>query len=449
MIERLGDASKDSPWKLPRTVLGSEEELLHERFQGAVPEKLFREIEIPLSRVLSGMQERGILLDIEHLKKLSEEYHSKLKKLEKKIWVMAGEEFNINSPKQVGEILFDKLGLRVKRQKKTKNGSYSTNISELIKLKNEHPIINEIISYREFAKLVSTYIDALPKLVDENNRLHTTFDQAGTATGRISSKDPNLQNIPKRTELGRNIRRAFIAGKGFKLAAFDYSQIELRVAAILSKDSKMSEIFKKGEDIHSAVASKVFNVTPDKITAEMRRRAKVINFGIIYGMGINALKANLGCSREEAMIFYKEYFKNFNGMAEYVEHIKEFARKNGYTETLFGRKRFFPEINSPIEYVRKETERMAVNAPIQGTAADFIKLAMVRADKALGDKKLKSKARLLLQIHDELLFEIDEKIIGQCIPLIIREMEEVYKNDVPIKVNVAVGKNWEDMILYK
>ncbi len=432
---------KDSPLATPET--------LFERFNGQVPEKLFNEVELPLSKILKEMQGRGILLDTEYLAKLSKEYHKKLDDLEKKIWSLAGEEFNINSPQQLSVILFDKLKLQIKGLKKTARGSRSTNISELIKLKDSHPIINEIISHREFAKLINTYVDALPKLLDKNSRLHTTFDQAGTSTGRISSKDPNLQNIPKRTELGRNIRRAFVADEGFQLVSFDYSQIELRITAILSGDQKLKKAFKDGIDIHDAVASEVFNVAIDKITPEMRRRAKIINFGIIYGMGVNALRANIGCAREEAQMFYDEYFNDFKGVAEYLEKVKREACEKGYTETLFGRKRFFPEIKSPIEYIRKEAERMAVNAPIQGSAADFIKIAMVKIDKTLEDKKLKEKTKMLLQIHDELLFEIDDKIADEIAPFIAGIMENVYKSDIPIKVNAYIGKNWEDMVQYK
>ncbi|NOY35515.1 MAG: hypothetical protein GXP44_01165 [bacterium] len=460
LIARLenntGNSSSERADELPRENGGDDgetektgEEELFERFKGTVPEKLFKEVELPLSKILAEMQDRGILLDTPYLAKLSKEYHKELDRLEKKIWSLAGEEFNVNSSQQLGKILFDGLKLNAKGLRKTSGGARSTNIAVLEKLKDLHPIIKEIISYRELSKLVSTYVDALPKLADENGRLHTTFDQAGTATGRISSKNPNLQNIPKRTELGRKIRRAFVADKGFKLVAFDYSQIELRIAAILSKDPKMKKVFTEGGDIHTAVACEVFNVEPDKVTDEMRRRAKVINFGIIYGMGINALRANLGCSREEARVFYDEYFKGFEGMAAYIERAKESAHKKGYTETLLGRKRFFPEINSPIEYIRKEAERMAVNAPIQGTAADFIKLAMVRADKALKESGLKDRAFMLLQIHDELLFEISDEAVGEAVPVIVKAMEGVYEGDIPIKTNVSVGKNWEDMVEYK
>lgn len=442
LIDRLPTQfAKDSPLQ--------KEENLFERFNGQVPGKLFNEVELPLLKILKEMQERGILLDVEYLARLSKEYHKKLNDLEKKIWSLVGEEFNINSPQQLSVILFDKLKLQIRGLKKTARGSRSTNISELIKLKDSHPIINEIISHREFAKLINTYVDALPKLLDKNNRLHTTFDQAGTSTGRISSKDPNLQNIPKRTELGRNIRRAFIADEGFQLVSFDYSQIELRITAILSGDQKLKKAFKEGLDIHDTVASEVFNVEINKVTPEMRRRAKIINFGIIYGMGVNALRANIGCTREEAQMFYDEYFNDFKGVAEYLEKVKREAYEKGYTETLFGRKRFFPEIKSPIEYVRKEAERMAVNAPIQGSAADFIKIAMARIDKMLEDKKLKEKTKMLLQIHDELLFEIDDKVADEIAPFIAGIMENVYKSDIPIKVNAYIGKNWEDMVQYK
>jgi len=418
-----------------------EESSLFERFKGQVPEKLFKEVEQPLAKIISEMEKVGILLDIAYLKKLSKEYHAELEKLEKKIWKMAGQEFNINSPKQLGEILFDKLGLKTKNR--------STDAGELAKLKGSHQIINEIVSYRELAKLLSTYIDALPKLADKNGRLHTTFDQAGTTTGRISSKNPNLQNIPKRTELGRNVRRAFIADKGFKLASFDYSQIELRVLAVLSGDKKLLEIFKKNEDVHDAVASEVFGVPKNKVTPEMRRRAKVINFGIIYGMGINALRANLETTKEEAQKFYDEYFAHFNEVADYIERAKKDAREKGYTETLFGRKRFYPEIKSSLEYVRKEAERMAVNAPLQGTAADLIKLAMVEINKMLEKKSLKQEVRLLLQIHDELVFEIKEDKVAKVAPEIKKIMESVYGGDVPMEAKAVAGKNWEDMVELK
>jgi len=410
-----------------------------------VPEKLRKEVEEPLAKILTAMEQRGILLDVNYLKKLSVEKHKELDGLQKKIWKLAGQEFNINSPKQLGEILFVKLGLGGAKPKKTATGAFSTNVSQLMKLKGSHEIIDEIMEYREISKLLSTYIDALPKLADDNNRLHTHFDSFGAATGRLSSENPNLQNIPKKTERGREVRRAFVTDKGFKLVDFDYSQIDLRAAAILSGDKNLIEIFRQGGDAHTSAAAKVFNVKPEGVTPEMRRKIKVINFGVLYGMGINALRQNLGGTREEAQKFYDEYFKNFSGLKDYIEKTKKFARENGWTETLFGRRRYFPEINSGEGYLQKEAERMAVNMPIQGTSADFIKLAMVRVDEMLAKAGLKNDVFLLLQIHDELLFEIKEKSVAKAAPIIMEAMEGVYKNEVPLKVNAETGENWEEM----
>lgn len=429
---------------------------------------LMKFVEEPLVKILSEMEKTGVLLNAEYLKNLSEEKHKELNGLEKKIWELAGQEFNINSPKQMGEVLFVKLELGGARPKKTATGAYSTNISQLIKLKGTHPIIDELMEYREISKLVSTYIDALPKLADKENRLHTHFDSFGAATGRLSSQNPNLQNIPKKTERGREVRRAFVADKGFNLVDFDYSQIDLRAAAILSGDKNLADIFRKGEDVHSSMAAKVFKVAPKEVTPEMRRKIKVINFGVLYGMGINALRQNLGGSREEAQNFYEEYFKNFSGVKEYIEKTKKFARENGWTETLFGRRRFFPEINSSVGYLQKEAERMAVNMPIQGTSADFIKLAMVKIDKKLEEANLKDGARMLLQIHDELLFEIKEELVARAVPIIKNAMESVYPlkskeekellaeqfkktelPNIPLTVNVDTGDNWEEMTTYK
>lgn len=414
-----------------------------------ISDTLKKLVEEPLVKILSNMEKTGVLLDVGYLKNLSEEKHKELDGLEKKIWKLAEMEFNINSPKQMGEVLFVKLGLGGIRPKKTTSGAYSTDVSQLIKLKGTHPIIDEIVEYREIAKLVSTYIDALPQLVDKNNRLHTHFNSFGAATGRLSSQNPNLQNVPKKSERGREVRRAFVADKGFKFVDFDYSQIELRVAAILSGDKNLMEIFIKGEDVHSSTAAKVFKVKTEEVTAEMRRKIKIINFGVLYGMGINSLRQNIGCSREEAQKFYDEYFESFNGLKDYIERTKKFARENGWTETLFGRRRYFPEINSTAGHLQKEAERMAVNMPIQGTAADFIKLAMVRADEALTKGGLKENTRLLLQIHDELLYETREDVIDKAIPIITEAMEGVYKGDVPIKVNVEIGDSWGEMVEYK
>ena len=432
------------------------------------PEALMEAVEKPLAKILAEMEQKGVLLGVGYLKNLSEGKHKELELLKKKICKLAGQKFNINSPKQTGEVLFVKLGLGGTRPKKTATGAYSTNIAQLEKLKADHEIIADIIEHREISKLLSTYIDALPKLIDKENRLHTHFDSFGTATGRLSSQNPNLQNIPKRTERGREVRRAFIADNGYKLVDFDYSQIDLRAAAILSGDNNLAEIFQTGEDVHALAAAKIFEVKSEKVTPEMRRKIKVINFGVLYGMGINALRQNLGGTKEEAQKFYGEYFKSFSGLKEYIEKTKKFARENGWTETLFGRRRYFPEIKSPQEHVRKEAERMAVNMPVQGTSADFIKLAMVKIDEKLKNAGLKDDARCLLQIHDELLFEIKEEKIVQAVSIIKEAMENVYplKSEeekkmlaeqfkkaklpsVPLAVNVEMGDNWEEMISYK
>jgi len=467
LLDRMNGEKKDRNENKKEAKEEKSEEKKEEKTGTVVSDQLMNKVEKPLEKILAEMENKGALIDADYLKKLSEEKHKELDGLEKKIWKLAGEEFNINSPKQVGEVLFVKLGLGGVKPKKTATGAYSTNIAQLIKLKGSHPIIDETMEHREISKLVSTYIDALPKLADEKNRLHTHFDSFGAATGRLSSQNPNLQNIPKKTERGREVRKAFVADRGYKLVDFDYSQIDLRVAAILSGDKNLIEIFQKGGDAHASAAVKVFGVKPEEVTAEMRRKIKVINFGVLYGMGINALRQNLGGTREEAQKFYDEYFKNFSGLKDYIERTKKFARENGWTETLFGRRRYFPEISSRLEYLQKEAERMAVNMPIQGTSADFIKLAMVRVDKALEENRLKDKVFMLLQIHDELLFEIKEEVVVKAIPIIKEAMESVYPlkgkevelvaeqykkinlPDIPIEVNVETGDNWEEMEIYK
>lgn len=411
--------------------------------------KLYQEVEFPLVAVLGKMEKNGILLDTVYLQKLSKDYHKKIDEIEQKIWEMAGEKFNVASPKQLGSILFEKMGIIGKGMRRTTQGARSTRFSELAKIEDKHPIIKEIFLHRELSKLTSTYIDNLPKMVDSANRLHTSFNQAGTTTGRLSSSEPNLQNIPKRTDFGLAVRRAFIASEGSKLVSFDYSQIELRVAAFLSGDKKLKQAFIEGKDIHSQVASEVFNTPFDKVTSEMRRRAKIINFGILYGMGINSLRKNLNCSVEEAERFYLEYFSDFSGMANYMEKTKEEVRKNGFTQTYFGRRRYLPEINSHLEFMRKEAERMAINAPIQGTAADILKIAMVKLDKVLVEENLYTKVRPLLQVHDELLFEMENGIIKKAVPMIKKIMEEDKLPGVPLVVETLVGANWSELEKYK
>lgn len=411
--------------------------------------KVLEEIEKPIIPVVEKMNERGIKVDKEILKGLSLKYHKELTRLERSIWKEAGEEFNINSPKILSSILFDKLQLAGKNQKKTPTGTLSTKESELEKLRDKHPIIALILEYRELAKLLSTYIDAIPPLLDKNSRLHSTFLQAGSTTGRMSSNNPNLQNIPNKTLLGRAIRNAFVAEKGFKLVSFDYSQIELRIAAILSQDKKLIEIFKNGEDIHAGVAMRVFKVPKESVDKSMRTKAKTINFGILYGMGVNALKVNLGVERKEAQEFYNKYFETFTGLAEYLEETKAKANRKGYTETMFGRRRYFAGIKSPLPYVRAQAERMAINAPMQGTQADLIKIAMKKIDDHIKIELQEKNIHLILQVHDELVYEVKESLVTEVIKHFKQIMETVLPMDktfgVPIIVEAEMGENWGEM----
>ncbi|MES3004994.1 MAG: DNA polymerase [Patescibacteria group bacterium] len=406
------------------------------------------EIEMPLIPIVKKMKEFGVKIDKERLLKLSKDYHKELTVIEKKIWKIVGEEFNVASPKQLGEMLFVKMGLKPKNQKKTASGGFSTKESELEKLKDEHPVTGLVLDYRELAKLLGTYIDTIPTQVDTDNRLHADFLQTGTTTGRMGCENPNLQNIPNKTELGREIRKSFVAEKGWKLVSFDYSQIELRIAAFLSGDEKMIDIFKKGEDIHTAVAREVFGVEAKDVTKEMRSRAKVINFGVMYGMGVTALQKNIGTNREEAQTFLDEYFKSFSGLAEYLEKIKRETSQKGYTETFFGRRRYFPDINSRLPFMKAQAERMAVNAPIQGTEADIVKLAMIEVNKFLVSKGLLNDARLLLQIHDELVFEIKENLVDSIVPEVKKIMEGIIDpkkiSGIVCVAEAAVGDNWAE-----
>lgn len=407
--------------------------------------KVYQEIELPLMPIIKQAEDKGFLIDKNKLALLSIDYHKKLETLEVKISSLAGEKINLNSPKQLGELLFGKMGLSTKGLKKTAGGNQSTRESELVKLREIHPIIDEILAYRELQKLVSTYLDALPKLLDKDDVLHTTLNQMGTTTGRMSSSNPNLQNIPSKGDQGSVIRQAFIARPGYKLLALDYSQIELRVLAILSQDEELIRIFQAGEDIHSAVASRVFGVTEKEVTKEMRRRAKVINFGIIYGMGINALKVNLGTTREEAQKFQDNYFATFPTIKQYFDLVIEGARKRGYTETLFGRRRYLPSLRSPLPQIRAGAERMAMNAPLQGTAADIIKLAMISVDKKLALVGLQGQVNLLLQVHDELIYEVESGVVEKTARLIKEEMEGVLDNKLPLVVSVSLGSSWGEM----
>lgn len=410
---------------------------------------VFDNIEKPLVPVLEQMSDVGINVEIKVLKKLATTYAKELAQIEESIYKHAGREFNVSSPKQLGEVLFDELHIVPEKQKKTAGGQRSTKESELEKIRDIHPIVGEVLEYRELKKLLSTYIDNLPPLLGKDGRLHAEFVQTGTTTGRMASQNPNLQNIPLHSERGKAIRNAFIASPGFTLAALDYSQIELRIAAILSGDEKFCDIFRNGRDVHREVAAQVFGVEPDAVDGEMRRRAKIINFGILYGMGVNALRAQLGSTTAEAHQYLEDYFSTFKTLAEYLEKTKGFARKNGYTETLFGRRRQFPEMKSSLPYVRAQAERMAINAPVQGTAADVIKLAMVRVDELLKQTKLSDKAHLLLSVHDELVFEIESGLLPTLTPKIKKIMEDVLEGQetlgVPLTAVLKTGPSWGEL----
>ena len=412
-------------------------------------DKVYQEVEAPIIPTVAQMEKYGILIDQKYFKDLSKEYHLELDKLTQNIYKMAGVEFNINSPKQLAQVLFEKMGMKTRQRLPAgRQGNFSTKISVLEELEEGNPIITEIMKYRELQKLLSTYVDVIPQMAGLDQRLHSKFVQNSTTTGRFSSIDPNLQNLPIKSELGRRIRDGFVADKGFVLSAFDYSQIELRVVAMLSGDMKMTQIFRDKEDIHAGVASFVFGVPIDKVDKEMRRKAKVINFGIIYGMGVSALRKNLGGTREEAQRFYDNYFNQFSGVRDYLESVKEFAVKTRYTETLFGRRRYFPNINSKIPFLRAMAERTAINAPVQGTAADIIKLAIRYANEDLKKAGLLEHVHLVLQIHDELVFEIKEDVKEKAEVLIQSAMEGVlsrsylkYKTDIPLTVHFGSGKN--------
>lgn len=432
----------------------SQEEYIHffdivERFEEKLNEgklrQVFEEIELPAIRILADMEERGVKIQNVYLYALSKQLEHSIALLTKRIYKDAGESFNINSPQQLSVILFERLGMRSAGLRKTeKEGRISTGAQELEKLKDVHQIVPKILEYRELVKLKNTYVDTLPGLVDEKTgRLHTTFNQVGTATGRLSSANPNLQNIPILSEYGREVRKAFIAEKGFLLVSFDYSQIELRVAAHIASDPKMIDAFIKGADIHKITASEIYNVPIEKVTSELRRAAKTLNFGVLYGMGSQALAESAGMSREDAKKFIGEYFHDFFGIKKYIEDTKRFAEEKGYVETIFGRRRYIPEINSPNWQLKHEAERMAVNMPIQGSATgDVIKLAMARVDGWIKKERLSNEVRLLLQVHDELLFEVKIDLVKNILPKIKEIMEGVVKLKVPLVVDVKTGPSW-------
>ena len=416
-------------------------DILEEKMKEKNLISLFRKIEMPLVKILGEMEINGIKVNIDFLKLMSRQMDTRLGELKKTIYNLSGTEFNINSPKQLSIILFERLKLPV--IKKTKTG-YSTNADVLNTLAPQHKVVSFILEYREFGKLKNTYIDKLPFLVNsKTKRIHTSFHQTVTSTGRLSSSEPNLQNIPIRTEMGREIRRAFIAEEGFVLLSADYSQIELRILAHLSQDESLINAFKKDEDIHAHTASEIFDLDQDVISKQMRRMAKVINFGIIYGMSSYGLARNLGVGREEAEKYINNYFYRYQGVKKYIEREKEEARKKGYVITLLNRRRYLEGINSKDKNIREFNERIAINAPIQGSAADLIKLAMIKIDESF--KRERFKSRLLLQIHDELIFEVYQPELKKAKAIIKDIMEHSLKLSVPIKVNLKVGNNWAEV----
>ena len=400
--------------------------------------KLFNEIEMPLVRVLAEMEYKGVLVDKKMLEEYSLSLGKKVDALVKEICDLAGEDFNVNSTKQLGVILFEKLGLPV--IKKTKSG-YSTDVDALEKLRNEHPIIEKILEYRTLSKLKATYVDGmLPLINGETKRIHANFKQTVTATGRISCTDPNLQNIPIRTELGRELRKIFIAPEGCSFIDADYSQIELRVLAHISGDETMIEAFKNGEDIHAITASQVFGVPLEEVTKQMRSEAKAVNFGIVYGISDFGLASNIGINRKKAKIYIEKYFEKYPNIKKYMDSEKEKCKELGYVETLWGRRRYVPEIKSNNFNVRQFGERVAMNAPIQGTAADIIKIAMVNVFDELKKNNLKSK--LILQVHDELVIEAPDDEVETAKEILVNCMENVIKLKLPLKAEAQVGKNW-------
>jgi DNA polymerase I len=404
---------------------------------------LFTDVEMPLIKVLANMELTGIVIDKKFLDKMNKDLTKRIINIEKKVYELAGEEFNVASPKQLKTILFEKLNIPTTGLKKTKTG-FSTNAEQLEKMKGLHPIIDMISDFREYSKLKNTYLDALPELINsKTGRVHTSYNQAVTATGRLSSSDPNLQNIPIRTELGREIRKGFITRPGYKLIGADYSQIELRVVSSLANDPKMISAFKKGEDIHKRTSAEINNIDIKDVTFEQRYQAKAINFGIIYGLGSTGLAKSTNLNRSEAKQFITNYLNLYKKVKEYLDGTKEFAHDNGYVETLFKRRRYLPDINSRMPFMQAAAERTAINMPVQGTAADIMKMAMIKVYQKLPEVSAQSK--MLLQVHDEIVVEAPDKDVKKVTQLIQEEMENIYKLKVPLKVDINSGANWGDL----
>lgn len=400
-------------------------------------EQLYSEVEFPLCRVLAEMEHTGVRVDPEMLKSFGKLLAQKMEVVQKQAFEHAGEVFNLNSPKQLGELLFEKL--KLPSGKKTKSG-YSTDIEVLETLKTRHPVVADVIEFRQLSKLKSTYADGLLAEIAEDGRIHTTFQMMTTATGRLSSTEPNLQNIPVRSELGSELRKMFVAAPGNLLIDADYSQIELRILACISGDEAMQEAFRSGEDIHTVTASQVFHVPPDQVTSEMRRKAKAVNFGIVYGISRFALAEDIGVSRKEADEYMNRYFERYSGVRRYMDSIVEQAKRNGFVSTILGRRRYLPELQSPVYNIRAFGERVALNAPIQGASADLIKLAMIHVFRRLKQENLRSK--LILQIHDELVIESPKEETDAVRKLLKEEMEQVQSLAVPLIAEVGIGPDW-------
>ena len=441
-LSLLDDVETDRSEYLAKcaVVLGVLNERIGDKIKENGQEKLYNEVELPLVTVLAHLEINGFLVDDNQLKKFADKLGEKIDALTNEIYMLAGEEFNINSPKQLGVILFEKLEL--KPVKKTKTG-YATNADVLEKLRDKHPIVNFIMEYRQLAKLKSTYCDGLTAVVNPNtHRIHSVFTQTVTVTGRLSSTEPNLQNIPTRTELGREIRKMFVAKDGYVLVDADYSQIELRVLAHIANDETMINAFRNNEDIHAVTASQVLGIPLEDVTKEQRSSAKAVNFGIVYGIGEFSLAQDLHISVKEAKAYIESYLEKYHGVRNYMESIKEQAKKDGYVKTMLNRIRYIPELKSPNYNIRQFGERVALNTPIQGTAADIIKLAMVRVDNRLINEGLKSK--LILQVHDELIVEAHKDEVDKVKQILSEEMQGAMELNVPLKVDMSTGHSWYD-----
>jgi len=441
-LSLLDDVETDRSEYLAKcaVALGVLNERIGDKIKENGQEKLYQEVELPLVTVLAHLEINGFLVDDNQLKEFADKLGEKIDALTNEIYMLAGEEFNINSPKQLGVILFEKLEL--KPVKKTKTG-YATNADVLEKLRDKHPIVNFIMEYRQLAKLKSTYCDGLRAVVNPNtHRIHSVFTQTVTVTGRLSSTEPNLQNIPTRTELGREIRKMFVAKEGYVLVDADYSQIELRVLAHIANDETMINAFRNNEDIHAVTASQVLGIPLEDVTKEQRSSAKAVNFGIVYGIGEFSLAQDLHISVKEAKAYIESYLEKYHGVRNYMESIKEQAKKDGYVKTMLNRIRYIPELKSPNYNIRQFGERVALNTPIQGTAADIIKLAMVRVDNRLINEGLKSK--LILQVHDELIVEAHKDEVDKVKQILSEEMQSAMELNVPLKVDMSTGHSWYD-----